>query len=97
MSKELEFTKQQEERIDDVYNAVYDCMLTVLDKTPEEFPWDMEYIGQCTDVLISALFLTGATNKIYFPSIVDDNGNEHIEDYEIFNPNAEPNIEINNI
>ena len=36
-------------------NAVYQMMLVLMDKTEDEFPWDMEKIGPVADAVEGAL------------------------------------------
>ena len=42
-----EFTSAQTERLDEIDNAVYQTILAFLNKSEDEFPWDMYYIGSC--------------------------------------------------
>lgn len=42
---EIEFSDGQIELLDAIDNAVYQTILTFLNKTEDEFPWDMHYIG----------------------------------------------------
>lgn len=82
--EEVELSAAQVERIDEIHNAVYDCILTVLQKTGEEFPWDMYYIGECADVLIDLLLKMGAADRISYLARVTDEatGTTYIEEYE---------------
>ena len=41
-----EFTSAQTERLDEIDNAVYQTILAFLNKSEDEFPWDMYYIGE---------------------------------------------------
>ena len=80
--KTVEFNEKQIDRIDDVYHAVYDCILSVINKTSEEYPWDMSIIGPVTENIIGTLLAHRAVDEIYFPSRVHErNGDIHIEDY----------------
>ena len=80
--KTVEFNQKQIDRIDDVHHAVYDCILSVIGTTSEEYPWDMSIIGPVTENIIGTLLAYRATDKIYFPSRVQErNGDIHIENY----------------
>ena len=80
--KTAEFTQKQIDRIDDVYHAVYDCILSIANTTSEEYPWDMSIIGPVTENIIGTLLTHRAVDKIYFPSrVCERNGDIHIEDY----------------
>ena len=43
---EIELSGRQIEQLDAIDNAVYQTILTFLNKTEDEFPWDMHYIGE---------------------------------------------------
>ena len=46
-----EFSSAQTERLDEIDNTVYETILTFLDKTEDEFPWDMSYIGEVAECM----------------------------------------------
>lgn len=48
---EIEFSGRQIEQLDAIDNAVYQTILTFLNKTEDEFPWDMRYIGEVADAI----------------------------------------------
>lgn len=79
--EELELSDVHLERLDDIDNAVYQCILTLLGKSEEEFPWNMEYIGHVTDDIVDYLVSRGHT--IYRPAVVtEDDGRQYISEYE---------------
>ena len=47
----LSFSSEQIEQIDVIDNTVYQSILVFLDKTEDEFPWDMHYIGSVADAV----------------------------------------------
>lgn len=75
MNTNLEFTRRQLERIDEVEIVVYDCLLILAEKNEEEFPWNMEYIGEAADMLCD--FLVSKGIPVRYPAIVDG----HITDW----------------
>lgn len=81
VSTEPELSDEQVARLDSTDNAVYQCLLTLLNCDEEKFPWDMNYIGEAEDLLVE--FLKGRGHRIYRPAIVTEpDGTVHIEDYE---------------
>lgn len=77
----VELTNRHIERLDEIDNAVYACLLTIVGKTEEEFPWDMYYIGEVTDSIVYTLNQMGL--RIYRPAVVTEkDGSQHIEEYE---------------
>lgn len=49
----MELTDAQIERIDDIHNAVHDCLKVLLED--ESLEWDMHVIGEVTDAIEYAL------------------------------------------
>lgn len=81
-TEELQLSDDHIDRLDDIDNAVYQCILVLLNKTEEEFPWDMHYIGEVTDGIVDFLIEKG--HRIYRPAIVTEHdGTQHIEEYEV--------------
>lgn len=81
-TEELQLSDDHIDRLDDIDNAVYQCILVLLNKTEEEFPWDMYYIGEVTDGIVE--FLVEKGHRIYRPAIVTEpDGTQHIEEYEV--------------
>ena len=69
------------DRLDEIDNVVYQCLLVLLGKTEDEFPWDMHYIGEVTDGIVEFLIEQG--HRIYRPAIViEEDGTQYIEEYE---------------
>lgn len=69
------------ERLDEIDNEVYSCILTLLGKSEDEFPWDMYYIGEVTDSIVYTLTHMGF--RIYRPAVVtNEDGSQYIEEYE---------------
>ena len=78
---ELELSPDQTARLDVIDNAVYQCLLTLLGKDEDDFPWSMEYIGEAEDLLVEFLLKRG--HRIRRPAIVTDpDGTQRIEEYE---------------
>lgn len=80
-TEEVELTDRQVERCDEVYNAIYDACKVLTEN--DELEWNMAYLGEIAEFACNTLLLTGAADKIHFPSVVqDDNyGSQHIEEY----------------
>ena len=77
---EVELNSEQIARNDDIDNAVYQCLLILLNKTEDEWPWDMNYIGEATDLLEEFLIRRG--HKIWHPAVVtEEDGRQYVEDY----------------
>lgn len=69
------------ERLDEIDNAVYQCILVLLGKNEKEFPWSMEYIGNVADGIVD--FLVKKGHVIYRPAIVAEaDGSKYISEYE---------------
>ena len=77
--EELELTDAQLERNDDIDNAVYQMLLVLLEKTEEEFPWDMYHIGNVTDVIKE--YLEGEGLHVRHPAIesCEDGTSKYVE------------------
>ena len=54
-----EFSSAQTERLDEIDNTVYETILAFLDKTEDEFPWDMSYIGEGAECMEETLLRMG--------------------------------------
>ena len=79
MSKKLEFTDGMIERIDEIDNAVFDC-IKILAENPD-MDWDMEIIGEITDEIKYSLFKRGI--KVRHPAIVTElNGEQSFSEYD---------------
>jgi len=77
---DVELSDEHLERLDEIDNAVYHCILTLLGKSEEEFPWSMEYIGNVTDGIVDVLVKKG--HAIYRPAIVTEaDGRQYISEY----------------
>lgn len=90
---DVELNETQLERIDEIYNAVYEmCKVVANDESLE---WNMRYIGEIADDV--SYILAHCLNKpIYFPAIVyDTNFETHVEDY-YRETNNDSNEESNN-
>lgn len=46
-------------RLDEIDNAAYQLILAFLNKNEEEFPWDMQYIGEVNEVVYQCLLALG--------------------------------------
>ena len=79
--EELELSSDQIARLDVMDNAVYQCLLALLGKDEEDFPWSMDYIGEAEDLLVDFLLKRG--HRIRRPAIVTEpDGTQYIEEYE---------------
>ena len=57
---------------------VYQTILAFLDKTEDEFPWDMSYIGEIAECIAETLLSMG--QRVHRPVIVTGkDGTSHIE------------------
>ena len=63
-----EFTSAQTERLDEIDNAVYQTILAFLNKSEDEFPWDMYYIGEVAECIEETLLSMG--QRVHRPVIV---------------------------
>lgn len=80
--KTKEFTQRDNDRIDDVYNAVYDCIVSVTGKSSEDIPFDRATIDIITENLIKSVLDCKIVDKVYFPHLEYDGHNEHhVEKY----------------
>ncbi|WP_209341381.1 hypothetical protein [Flavonifractor sp. AGMB03687] len=78
---EIEFSDRHIEQLDEIDNAVYQTILTFLNKTEDEFPWDMHYIGEVADAIEGTLLDLG--QRVYRPAIVTEkDGTVHLEEYQ---------------
>ena len=83
-----EFTSSQTERLDEIDNAVYQTILAFLDKSEDEFPWDMSYIGEVAECIEKTLLSMG--QRVYRPVIVTGkDGISHIVEYQ-YPPKTKP-------
>lgn len=72
----LELTDEMLQRLDEMYNAVYECICTFAEK---EIPWDMEIIGNATEAIISEL--KNHSIKVRYPGVVtNEDGQQHYEE-----------------
>ena len=76
-----EFTSAQTERLDEIDNAVYQTILAFLNKSKDEFPWDMYYIGEVAECIEETLLSMG--QRVHRPVIVTGkDGISRIEEYQ---------------
>ena len=76
-----EFSSAQTERLDEIDNTVYETILAFLDKTEDEFPWDMSYIGEVAECIEETLLRMGP--RVHRPVIVTGkDGISCIEEYQ---------------
>lgn len=76
--QEVEMNENQADRVDEVYEAVYEmCTVLAENANPE---WDMAYIGEIADVAVSILASKGM--KVRFPGVCTENDDsQYIEEY----------------
>jgi hypothetical protein len=78
----LELTDEMVERIDEIDNAVYDLILTLAEKTPEDLEWDMAIIGNVTDS-IKTLLWEEFQIKVRHPAVVTNkDGTQYFSEYD---------------
>ena len=76
-----EFTNAQTECLDEIDNAVYQMILAFLNKSEDEFPWDMYYIGEVAECIEETLLSMG--QRVHRPVIVTGkDGISRIEEYQ---------------
>lgn len=76
--KEVELTDRQSERVDEVYDAVYEMCKTLTEN--ENLEWDMYFIGEIADFAANTLVLAG--NKVRYPAVVtEEDGSQYIVEY----------------
>ena len=74
--EELELTDEQLARNDDIDNAIYDMLLVLTEKNEEEFPWNMEHIGNITMMIED--YFEKRNIHIRHPGIItDEDGNQY--------------------
>ena len=79
MKNELAFTDKQLERLDEIYNTVYETLLVLLEKNGDELPWDMELVGNVTDAIAETCESLG--HHVRYPSIVtNEDGSQTYEE-----------------
>ena len=79
--QDIDFSSEQIERIDVIDNTVYQSILVFLDKTEDEFPWDMHYIGPVADAVEKTLVDLG--QRVRRPAIITErDGTMYIEEYQ---------------
>lgn len=73
--RSVELSPRQLERLDEIDNAMYRFLLVLLEKDEDEFPWDMQYIGELVDAAEETMFRYGF--DIHRPAVINDgDGNE---------------------
>ena len=74
---DVELSRGHLDRLDEIDNAVYQmCQVLTEDA---DLPWSMEYIGEIADFAAELLVKCGY--KVRFPCIVEEDSEEHIEEY----------------
>ena len=75
---ELELNDEQIERLDEIYNGVFELCKIMSEN--QKLEWNMSFIGEIADCAESILTAHGI--KVRFPSIVTDlDGSQRIEEY----------------
>ena len=78
---EIEFSGRQIDQLDAIDNAVYQTILAFLNKTEDEFPWEMRYIGEVADAIEGTLLDLG--QRVYRPAIITEkDGSVRLEEYQ---------------
>lgn len=68
--KRDELSPRQLERLDEIDNAMYRFLLVLLEKDENEFPWDMQYIGEAVDAIENIMY--GYGFDIHRPAVIND-------------------------
>jgi len=80
--EELELTDEMSERNDEIDNAVYDLILTLAEKEPDELEWDMAIIGNATDILKEFLW-NNFQIRVRHPGVVtNEDGTQYYAEYD---------------
>ena len=76
--EELELPSEYSKRNDDIYDAVFELCKVLTEKPDLE--WDMEFIGEITDMAASILIDQGF--RIRYPTIIiEPDGRQYFEEY----------------
>ena len=79
--QELELTDEMIARNDEIDNAVYQVILTLIEKDENEFPWNMEIIGAVTDA-IERVLGDGYNLPVRHPAVVTNHdGTQEYSNY----------------
>ena len=77
------FTKEEEDRIDEIYNACYEFCQVLTEKSDLE--WSMYSIGEIVETACRMILIDPALgiDRIYFPAYIDNQcyGENTIQDY----------------
>ena len=80
----MNFTEKQEAQLDEIYDAAYNllCVLARKNKSTEPiiYDWDMSQIGELVDAAADILKKNGY--DAYYPAIIINDNEEHIEDFD---------------
>ena len=68
--KRDELSPRQLERLDEIDNAMYRFLLVLLEKDENEFPWDMQYIGEAVDAIENIMY--GYGFDIHRPAVINE-------------------------
>ena len=86
---QLELTSEQIDRLDEMYNAVYDTVRVLVED--ENLEWRMSIIGDVTDAIICEL--RGHRLRVRYPGIVEDaDGTQHYEEYGDYDMLEDPDM-----
>ena len=69
---EIELSGRQIEQLDAIDNAVYQTILNFLNKTEDEFPWDMHSIVEVADAIQATLLDLG--QRVHRTAIITEKG-----------------------
>ena len=82
-SETLELTTEMTERIDEIDNAVYEMLCTLLEVNEDEFEWNMHIIGSVLDSVIKNLWESHGL-KVRYPGIVkNEDGSQEYFEYDV--------------
>ena len=75
-----ELSLRQIDRLDEIDDAMYQFLLVLLEKTADEFDWDMYHIGEAVDAVQQVMLDHGF--DIHRPYIEDDGESRVVHEYE---------------
>lgn len=77
LEHQTDFTREQLNRMDEVENAVFECLKVILEDPDME--WDMRLIGPVADKIADILVANGY--KVHYPSVVVIGDRATIQEY----------------
>ena len=80
--KEIELINETNERNNEIVNATYYYILTLLEKDENDFEFDMAVVGGVLEATIETLWKNHGL-KVRWPSVVtEEDGSQHYSEYD---------------